>query len=147
MDHNGEAISTGIRMQDFRRNRDANHEYSSISSAPDEHHDSYHEPSTHQKHQPSQAEDDQQPLVQHGGTQSDGSRFTLWLSIQLFVTIIIVVFIAVTVKTYQRKGNMSHRQKYAFNTIATALILFLGLSFFVSLDYVEKALEIDLSVL
>ena len=138
MSHNAEATTTGIRMQDFRgpgRNRDANHEYSSIGNTPDESHDSDHEPSihhSHQSHQPSKV-DDQHPLVTYAETQNEGSGFILWLSIQLFVTITIVVFIAVTIKVYQEKGNMSSNQKYAFNTIGTGLILFLGLSFFVSI--------------
>lgn len=112
------------------RTPDASHEYSGISSASDEHHGSNHERSIYQESL--QAENDQQPLVLHAETQNDGFRFTLWLSVQLFVTIVIVVLIAVTIKAYQQKGNMSTRQKHAFNTTITALILFLGLSFFVS---------------
>lgn len=129
MNHNAEATSTEVPM---KRISDASHKYSGISSAPDEHHDSDHGSNIHEDHQSLQAENDQQSLVTHTRTQNDGFRFTLWLSIQLFVTIVIVVLIAVTVKAYQKKGNMSTHQKHAFNTIVTALILFLGLSFFVS---------------
>lgn len=135
MNRNTEATSasSSIHLQNLmvgERNPDASHEYSGISSASDEHDGSNHEQSIYQESL--QAENDQQPLVPDAGTQNDGFRFTLWLGIQLLFTNVIVVLIAVTIKTYQKMGNMSTRQKHAFNTIVTALILFLGLSFFVS---------------
>ena len=52
-------------------------------------------------------------------------------SIRWIGTLIFVAFMLATLKGYQDKDNFSHDQKYAFNTIVTALSLGLGLNFFV----------------
>ena len=52
-------------------------------------------------------------------------------SIRWIGTLIFVALMLATLKVYHDKDNFSHDQKYAFNTIVTALSLGLGLNFFV----------------
>ena len=56
----------------------------------------------------------------------------LWQTIWFLLTIVLSIFIFATVKIYQSRGNFATVQKHTFNTISTALILALGLNFFVS---------------
>lgn len=54
------------------------------------------------------------------------------LAFDLLITLVIAAFIAVVIKLYEQRGNLTRDQKHAFNTIITGLIVGLGLSFFVS---------------
>ena len=56
----------------------------------------------------------------------------LWQTCWFLLTIFLSIFIFATVKIYQIRGNFAPVQKHTFNTISTALILALGLNFFVS---------------
>ena len=56
----------------------------------------------------------------------------LWQTFWFLLTIVLNIFIFATVKIYQSRGNFAPVQKHTFNTISTALILALGLNFFVS---------------
>lgn len=56
----------------------------------------------------------------------------LWQISWCLLTIVLSAFILATVKIYQSQGNFDSAQKHIFNTITTALILALGLNFFVS---------------
>ena len=56
----------------------------------------------------------------------------LWQTCWFLLTIVLSIFIFATVKIYQSRGNFAPVQKHTFNTISTALILALGLNFFVS---------------
>lgn len=47
------------------------------------------------------------------------------------VTATFCAFILVTIRIFERKGNITNVQKHTFNTIITGLILGLGLNFFV----------------
>lgn len=80
-------------------------------------------------------DNDTAPLVT-SQTNTDGyealSRLSRLLTVDLLITLVVAVFIAVVIIIYQRKGNMTGNQKHAFNTIITGLIVGLGLSFFVS---------------
>ena len=55
----------------------------------------------------------------------------LWQTFWFLFTIVLNIFIFATVKIYQSRGNFAPVQKHTFNTISTALILALGLNFFV----------------
>ena len=69
----------------------------------------------------------------------------LWQTFWFLFTIILSIFIFATVKIYQSRGNFAPVQKHTFNTISTALILALGLNFFVSRHSftVARCAEID----
>ena len=56
----------------------------------------------------------------------------LWQTFWFLLTIVLNIFIFATVKIYQSRGNFATVQKHTFNAISTALILALGLNFFVS---------------
>ena len=55
-----------------------------------------------------------------------------WQIVWLLLTILLSAFIFATVKIYESLGNFTPAQKHTFNAISTALILALGLNFFVS---------------
>ena len=76
-------------------------------------------------------DNDESPLV-HSHVNVHGRRsFSRLLFFDLLITLVVVCLIAVVIRVYEHKGNLTHIQKYAFNTIITGLILILGLSFFV----------------
>ena len=56
----------------------------------------------------------------------------LWQTFWFLLTVVLIIFIFATVKIYQSRGNFAPVQKHIFNTISTALILALGLNFFVN---------------
>ena len=72
------------------------------------------------------------PLVTSQSSTVDSSALSGLLIPDLLITLVLVVFIAVTIKLYQVKGNLTGSQKHAFNTLITGLIVILGLSCFVS---------------
>ena len=72
------------------------------------------------------------PNLQIFNSSQQTRKLFLSQSIRWIGTLIFVAFMLATLKVYQDKGNFSHDQKYAFNTIVTALSLGLGLNFFVS---------------
>lgn len=55
-----------------------------------------------------------------------------WQIFWWLLTITLSAFILGTLKIYEEEGNFTSVQKHTFNTISTALILGLGLNFFVS---------------
>lgn len=55
----------------------------------------------------------------------------LWQFFWWLLTLVISALILATIKIYKRLGNFTSVQKHTFNTISTALILGLGLNFFV----------------
>ena len=65
----------------------------------------------------------------HDSRQNHTSR--LWQVSLLLFTIVLSAFIFAAIKIYQSKGNFTSAQKHTFNTISTALVLALGLNFFV----------------
>ena len=60
--------------------------------------------------------------------QHKGTSLWLWW----FLTCIIIALIVLVVALYHNAGNFSSSQKHLFNAISTALLLALGLNFFVS---------------
>ena len=56
----------------------------------------------------------------------------LWQFVWWLLTIVLSALIVTTIKIYESLGNFTSVQKHTFNTISTALILCLGLNFFVS---------------
>lgn len=70
-------------------------------------------------------------------------RFFWWL-----LTIILCALIFAVIKEYESKGIITSVQKHTFNTISTALILGLGLNFFVNhhAHDITTWVEINLSV-
>ena len=71
------------------------------------------------------------PELQLFNSDQQTRKLFLSQSIRWIGTLIFVAFMLATLKVYQDKDNFSHGQKYAFNTIVTALSLGLGLNFFV----------------
>ena len=67
----------------------------------------------------------------------------LWQTCWFLLTIVLSIFIFATVKIYQSRGNFAPKQKHAFNAISTALILALGLNFFVSHPALALSLRAD----
>ena len=75
---------------------------------------------------------------------SDRQTRTLFLrqSARWLVTVIFVSFVAITFKIYEKKGNVPPTQKSTFNAIITALILGLGLNFFVSHNVLASMMQV-----
>lgn len=71
------------------------------------------------------------PNLQLFNSSQQTRKLFLSQSVRWIGTLIFVAFMVATLKVYQDKGNFSHDQKYAFNTIVTGLSLGLGLNFFV----------------
>ena len=67
--------------------------------------------------------------------QRGGNASLLWMLIFPWIwTLILVVSIIGVVRAYEQKGVITRNDKYAFNVLSTLIILFLGLSFYVSLS-------------
>ena len=80
---------------------------------------------------PSGNDHDQIPLVNPHVEISGPKAFSRLLPFSLLVTLVVLGLIALVIRLYKLKGNLTHTQKYTFNTIITGLILILALSFFV----------------
>ena len=76
-------------------------------------------------------DNDETPSVNSHVNIHGRRTFSRLLLFDLLITLVVVCLIAVVIRVYELKGNLTHVQKYAFNTIITGLILILGLSFFV----------------
>lgn len=67
----------------------------------------------------------------HGESKQTRTHFNWWQGVGWLLTLVVCAFILVTIRIYERKGNITSVQKHTFNTIITGLILGLGLNFFV----------------
>lgn len=66
----------------------------------------------------------------HGESKQTRTHFNWWQGVGWLLTLVVCAFILVTIRIYERKGNITSVQKHTFNTIITGLILGLGLNFF-----------------
>ena len=80
---------------------------------------------------------DQAPNSQRSHT-SRPWQLSWWL-----LTITLSAFICVTIKIYQSRRNFTSVHKHTFNTITTALILVLGLNFFVSHHFLATIIRTE----
>lgn len=65
------------------------------------------------------------------GESSQTRTALIWQALGWLVTAIFCAFILITIQLFEEKGVVTKAQKHTFNTIITALILGLGLNFFV----------------
>ena len=80
------------------------------------------------------------PKPQLFNSREQTCKLTLSQCFRWFGTFIFVASLLATLIIYQKKGNFSHEQKYAFDTIVTGLSLGLGLNFFVGRHLASRRL-------
>ena len=76
-------------------------------------------------------DNDETPLVDSHVNKHGLKALSRQLHFDFLITLVVVSLIAVVIRVYQYKGNLTRKQKNAFTTIITGLIVILGLSFFV----------------